>query len=69
MQVLVLWLLKKNKLFWYFFSGVVDDYPPANTGNMGSVPGPGRLHMPRSNLAHVPQLLSPKTSTTETLHL
>ena len=25
---------------------------------MGSSPGPGRSHMPRSNLAHAPQLLS-----------
>ena len=22
---------------------------PANAGNMGSIPGPGRFHMPRSN--------------------
>ena len=27
---------------------VVKD-PPANTGDMGSSPGPGRSHMPRSN--------------------
>ena len=32
--------------------------PPANTGDMGSSPGPGRSHMPRSNEARVPQLLS-----------
>ena len=23
--------------------------PPANAGDMGSFPGPGRFHMPRSN--------------------
>ena len=23
--------------------------PPANAGNTGSIPGPGRYHMPRSN--------------------
>ena len=23
--------------------------PPANAGNTGSIPGPGRSHMPRSN--------------------
>ena len=23
--------------------------PPANAGDMGSIPGPGRFHMPRSN--------------------
>ena len=32
--------------------------PPANTGDTGSSPGPGRSHMPRSNYARVPQLLS-----------
>ena len=31
---------------------------PANAGDTGSIPGPGRSHMPRSNEAHVPQLLS-----------
>ena len=32
--------------------------PPANAGHMGSSPGPGRSHMPRSNQARAPQLLS-----------
>ena len=32
--------------------------PPANAGNTGSSPGPGRSHMPRSNQARAPQLLS-----------
>ena len=31
---------------------------PANAGDMGSIPGPGRPHMPWSNQARVPQLLS-----------
>ena len=31
---------------------------PANAGYTGSIPGPGRSHMPRSNYVHVPQLLS-----------
>ena len=31
---------------------------PANAGSMGSIPGLGRSHMPWSNKAHVPQLLS-----------
>ena len=31
---------------------------PANAGDMGSSPGPGRSHMPRSNEAHAPQLLN-----------
>ena len=32
--------------------------PPANAGDTGSIPGPGRSHMPRSNQARAPQLLS-----------
>ena len=32
--------------------------PPANAGDMGLSPGPGRSHRPRSNWAHAPQLLS-----------
>ena len=31
---------------------------PANAGDTGSSPGLGRSHMPRSNKAHEPQLLS-----------
>ena len=41
------------------FPGVaVVKNPPANAGDRGSIPGPERTHMPRSNKAHVPQLLS-----------
>ena len=32
--------------------------PPANAVDMGSSPGLGRSHMPRSNWAREPQLLS-----------
>ena len=32
--------------------------PPANAGDTGLSLGPGRSHMPRSNQAHAPQLLS-----------
>ena len=39
--------------------------PPANAGDTGSSPGPGRSHMPWSNEAHVPQLLSPRATTAE----
>ena len=51
--------------------------PPANAGNTGSSPGPGRSHMLRSNSAHAsqlptlrsrarePQLMSPRATTTE----
>ena len=32
--------------------------PPANAGNMGSIPGPGGSHMLQSSWARAPQLLS-----------
>ena len=32
-----------------FPGGAVDKNPPANAGDMGSSPGPGRSHVPRSN--------------------
>ena len=37
---------------------------PANAGDTGSSPGPGRSHMPRSNWACEPQLLSLRVSAT-----
>ena len=48
-----------------FPGGAVVKNPPANAGDMGLIPGPGRSHMLRSNSAHVPQLLSPRATTTE----
>ena len=41
-----------------FPGGAVVESPPANAGDTGSIPGLGRSHMPRSNWAHEPQLLS-----------
>ena len=41
-----------------FPGGTVVKDPPANAGDMGSSPGLGRSHMPRSNWARAPQLLS-----------
>ena len=38
--------------------GVVDGNPPANAGDVGSVPGPGGFHVPQSKEACEPQLLS-----------
>ena len=32
-----------------FPGGAVVKNPPANAGDMGSSPGPGRSHMPQSN--------------------
>ena len=34
---------------WDFPGGIVVKNPPANAGDMGSISGPGRSHMPRSN--------------------
>ena len=48
----------RSKVFQDFPSGAVEKHPPANTGDMGSVPGLGRFHMPRSNC-------SPPATTTE----
>ena len=41
-----------------FPGGAVVENLPANAGNTGSSPGLGRSHMPRSNQAREPQLLS-----------
>ena len=43
---------------WGFPGGAVVRNPPANAGDTGSCPGPGRFHRPRSNRAREPQLLS-----------
>ena len=48
-----------------FPGGSVVKNPPANAGDMGSIPGPGRLHMPWSNSAQEPQLMSPRPAATE----
>ena len=36
----------------------MDKSLPANSGDMGSIPGPGRFHMLQSNKAHALQILS-----------
>ena len=41
-----------------FPGGAVVENLPANAGDTGSSPGLGRSHMPRSNWAREPQLLS-----------
>ena len=41
-----------------FPGGAVVENLPANAGDTGSSPGLERPHMPRSNWAHEPQLLS-----------
>ena len=41
-----------------FPGGAVVENPPANAGDTGSSPGLGGSHMPQSNWAREPQLLS-----------
>ena len=41
-----------------FLGGAVVKNLPANAGDTGSSPGPGRSHVTRNSWAHVPQLLS-----------
>ena len=41
-----------------FLGGSVVKNLPANTGDVGLIPGPGRSHMSRNNETPVPQLLS-----------
>ena len=50
-----------NKHRSEFPGGTVDKNLPVNAGDMGSIPGPGRFHMPGSNWARVSQLLSPSS--------
>ena len=49
---------KKIKRKWGFPGGAVVESLPANAGYTGWSPGLGRSHMPRSNWAREPQLLS-----------
>ena len=37
----------------------MDKNPPANAGDTGSIPHPGRIHVLQSNQVHRPQLLKP----------
>ena len=47
-----------NRIYRDSPGGTVVKNPPANAGDTGSSPGPGRSHMPWSNKASVSQLLS-----------
>ena len=42
-----------------FPGGPVVKNLPTNAGNTGSIPAPGRFHIPRDNEVHMPQLLKP----------
>ena len=48
----------KNYVYRAFLIGSVVKNLAANTEDMGSIPDPGRSHMPQNNLAWAPQLLS-----------
>ena len=52
------WKSCKKKNRGDFPGGAVVKNPPVNAGDTGSSPGSGRSHMPQSNYAHAPQLLS-----------
>ena len=48
----------QNLQIWGFPGGAVVENLPANAGDTSSSPGPGRSHMPQSDQARAPQLLS-----------
>ena len=65
-----------------FSGGIVDKNPPANAGDMGSIPGPRRFHRPWSNQSpcattteacvpstYAPQQEKPLKRKTHALHL
>ena len=52
-------LIKKEPLRFPWWSSVKN--PPANAGDVGWIPGPGRPHLLRGNSVHVPQLLMPSS--------
>ena len=56
-----------SKKSWHlgFPGGAVVKSLPANAGDTGLIPGPGRSHMPRSNWARAPQLLSLRSGARE----
>ena len=54
-----MWAQLKLKVTVDSPGGPVVKNPPANLGDTGSIPGPGRLHMLRGSQAHAPQLLKP----------
>ena len=47
-----------------FFGGTVDKNPPTNAGDTGSIPVPGRSHMPRATTTE-PELQSLQAAATE----
>ena len=58
------WFLQVKKAEG-FPGGTVVKNLPANAGDTGLSPGPGRSHIPQSNEARAPQLLSLRSRTRE----
>ena len=50
-----------DKAYLDFPGGPMVKNPPVNTGNTGSIPGPGRCHMSQSNVGHVPPTTEPSS--------
>ena len=50
--------MPSKSVFVDFPGGAVVKNPPANAGDTGESPSPGRSHMPRSHEARAPQILS-----------
>ena len=51
-------LLERHQGVLGVLGGSVVKNLPANAGDMGLIPDPGRSHVPRGNWDHVPQQLS-----------
>ena len=58
-SIILQWKFKNKTRF--FLGGPVVKNPPANAGDMGLIPAPGRFHKLQGNEPHVPQLLSVST--------
>ena len=58
-------MVKKKKSTRGFPGGSMAKNPSVNAGDTGSIPDPRRPHVPWSNSAHGPQLLSIHAATTE----
>ena len=53
-------LSRKKKEILDFPGGPVDRSPPANAGDAGSIPGPGRPYLPGDNSARVLSTCAPQ---------
>ena len=67
-EVYILYIkISKSNQSRFTLKAMLEDFPgsavvnnlPAKAGDLGSIPGPRSFHMPQSNKACAPQLLSP----------